>query len=87
MRTPKPNSTLIPSPDADIDALMEFALTYGGCVEAGSFEVRAEIASARRNETLDDTCLRPCPPRSERSSQSSALRCGYLRSLAPAPRC
>lgn len=58
-----PNAALtlrkVPEPDAPWGVIEAFALTYNGYLEAGSDEACAEIANARRNETLGDlrTCL------------------------------
>ena len=49
----------VPSPDADWQQIEQFALTYSGYTESGSFERCAEIANARCNSTLSElrTCL------------------------------
>jgi hypothetical protein len=48
----------VPGPDASWYEIGDFALTYNGYEECGSFERCAEIANARQNESLDD--LRAC---------------------------
>ncbi len=49
----------VPGPDASWDQIEAFALTYDGYTTQGSFEKCAEIANARRNDSLGDlrTCL------------------------------
>lgn len=49
----------IPSPAADWQAIAEFALTLNGYEVWGSFEKCAEIANARKCDTLTElrTCL------------------------------
>lgn len=49
----------IPIPDASWDEIEEFALTFDGYNVWGSFDICAEIANARRHESLTDlrTCL------------------------------
>jgi hypothetical protein len=49
----------IPIPDASWDEIEEFALTFDGYNVWGSFDKCAEIANARRHESLTDlrTCL------------------------------
>jgi hypothetical protein len=49
----------IPGPGADWQAISEFALAFDGYQIWGSFEKCAEIANARRAESLTDlrTCL------------------------------
>ena len=49
----------VPSPNADWQQIEQFALTYSGYTECGSFERCAEIANAHRNSTLSElrTCL------------------------------
>jgi hypothetical protein len=48
----------VPSEGASWYDISDFALSYNGYAEAGSFERCAEIANARRNDSLDD--LRAC---------------------------
>lgn len=58
-----PNSDLrlekLPRNDADWETIQRFALTFDGYSYWGSFERCAEVADARRRETLTDvrTCL------------------------------
>lgn len=49
----------VPPPDADWAAISTFALSFDGYAVQGSFERCAEIANARRSESLNDlrTCL------------------------------
>ena len=49
----------IPSPDADWDAIWQFALTFDGYLYWGSTEKCAEIANAHADKNLADlrTCL------------------------------
>jgi len=49
----------IPNPDASWDEIGEFALTFDGYNVWGSFDKCAEIANARKHESLTDlrTCL------------------------------
>ena len=49
----------VPDPASSWHDLAEFALTFDGYAFHGSFEKCAEIAHARRHDTLDDlrTCL------------------------------
>ena len=49
----------VPSLDATWSEIAEFALTFNGYEEWGSFEKCAEIANARRQDSLTDlrTCL------------------------------
>ena len=49
----------VPDPESNLAELAEFALTFDGYAFHGSFEKCAEIANARRHDTLDDlrTCL------------------------------
>ena len=48
----------VPPPDADWNTLTAFALSFNGYQTLGSFEVCAEIANARKSDTL--TNLRAC---------------------------
>ena len=48
----------LPGPSADIDSLLRFALTFSGYDHCGSFEACAEIANAKKHDTLSD--LRAC---------------------------
>jgi hypothetical protein len=54
----KLQSTDVPPPDADWDVLNTFALSFAGYEVLGSFEACAEIANARKHDTL--THLRTC---------------------------
>lgn len=49
----------IPNPDASWREIAEFALTFNGYEVWGSFEKCAEIANAKRQDSLTDlrTCL------------------------------
>ena len=49
----------IPSANADVEALERFALTFNGYEYCGSLESCADIATARKHDTLSDlrTCL------------------------------
>ncbi len=49
----------IPSPNADWDAIQQFALTFDAYHHWGSFEKCAEIANSRKASTLTElrTCL------------------------------
>lgn len=49
----------IPSAKADVGALERFALTFNGFEHCGSFDSCAEVANARKHDTLSDlsTCL------------------------------
>ena len=49
----------IPPPHAEWECISEFALTFGGYERHGSFEACANIANAKRNQTLTElrTCL------------------------------
>lgn len=50
---------IIPTPDDGWQQICDFALTFDGYAACGNFEKCADIANARRNETLTDlrTCL------------------------------
>jgi hypothetical protein len=52
------NLSHIPSLDASIGEKMEFALTFDGYEECGSFDECAEIANSRNHDSL--TNLRAC---------------------------
>ena len=58
-----PNEALrpehLPAPDASWSELGSFALTFDGYEACGSFEAAAEVADARRHDSLSDlrTCL------------------------------
>lgn len=49
----------VPGPESDWLSISAFALSFDGYAFHGSFERRAEIANARRADSLDDvrTCL------------------------------
>ena len=49
----------IPAPSADIEDLMQFALTFSGFDQCGSFDACAEVANSRKHGTLSElrTCL------------------------------
>lgn len=49
----------VPPPEAGWREIGEFALTFDGYERWGSFDACAEVAHARRHDTLDDlrTCL------------------------------
>ncbi len=49
----------LPEPGADWGSVGDFALTFDGYTEHGSFEACAEIANAKRHDSLSDlrTCL------------------------------
>ena len=51
--------TDVPADEAPLSALMDFAHTFDGYKECGSFERCAEIANAKDHTTLDNlrTCL------------------------------
>ena len=48
----------LPAPDASWEAIGEFALTFDGYAECGSFEACAEIANAKGRDSMRD--LRAC---------------------------
>ena len=48
----------VPPFNADWDQIGEFALSFNGYIECGSFERCAEVANNRRNDTLTE--LRAC---------------------------
>jgi hypothetical protein len=48
----------LPAPGADWSTINRFALTFNGYEQLGSFEACAEIANARKSDTLTD--LRAC---------------------------
>jgi hypothetical protein len=49
----------VPPADAHYDTIQEFALTFDGYKQNGSFDACAEIANHRRHDSLSDlrTCL------------------------------
>lgn len=80
---------MVPRSNADWSTIQEFALTFDGYQENGSFDACAEIANAHKHETLGD--LRTCLFFEQRrwrhfgeSPDGDALR--YIRSLVKAIR-
>jgi hypothetical protein len=74
----------IPKQDADWSTIAEFALTFNGYEHHGSFERCAEIAGARRVNTLTE--LRTCLFFEQRSWRNAGEEPGevamiYIRSL------
>ena len=79
----------VPSPSAGWDDICPFALTFNGYKHWGSFEKCAEIANARRRNTLNElrTCLffeqRRCNHLGEQPDEELM---NYIRSLLEAMR-